>query len=121
MDGLHILPVRLQQSSEGVAEGVPTDSFVNAGRSCDMPDVPLHQIVRPVGLLAPRCPEEPVWPMSPFAVSDHLMPDGSNHANLQVLEAYLVQGKASPHRFARSEEHTSELQSLRHLVCRLLL
>src|SRR5205814_9055111 len=25
------------------------------------------------------------------------------------------------HRFARSEEHTSELQSLRHLVCRLLL
>src|SRR5262245_65132984 len=25
------------------------------------------------------------------------------------------------HRFWRSEEHTSELQSLRHLVCRLLL
>src|SRR5262245_63257850 len=25
------------------------------------------------------------------------------------------------HEFARSEEHTSELQSLRHLVCRLLL
>src|SRR5438045_4675034 len=25
------------------------------------------------------------------------------------------------HREARSEEHTSELQSLRHLVCRLLL
>src|ERR1039458_1183474 len=24
------------------------------------------------------------------------------------------------HRFGRSEEHTSELQSLRHLVCRLL-
>src|SRR5262245_62990336 len=27
----------------------------------------------------------------------------------------------SPLRDARSEEHTSELQSLRHLVCRLLL
>src|SRR5262245_65317897 len=26
-----------------------------------------------------------------------------------------------PRRHARSEEHTSELQSLRHLVCRLLL
>src|SRR6202020_3339402 len=26
-----------------------------------------------------------------------------------------------PHRRPRSEEHTSELQSLRHLVCRLLL
>src|SRR5437899_9480271 len=29
--------------------------------------------------------------------------------------------RSGPDRFARSEEHTSELQSLRHLVCRLLL
>src|SRR5436853_4523244 len=28
---------------------------------------------------------------------------------------------AMPDRLSRSEEHTSELQSLRHLVCRLLL
>src|SRR5258705_5405446 len=28
---------------------------------------------------------------------------------------------AAPHDQSRSEEHTSELQSLRHLVCRLLL
>src|SRR5471030_3478667 len=28
---------------------------------------------------------------------------------------------AAPHQTPRSEEHTSELQSLRHLVCRLLL
>src|SRR5258705_711775 len=28
---------------------------------------------------------------------------------------------ATPRRETRSEEHTSELQSLRHLVCRLLL
>src|SRR5258705_3618555 len=28
---------------------------------------------------------------------------------------------AAPERRGRSEEHTSELQSLRHLVCRLLL
>src|SRR5437899_5423308 len=27
----------------------------------------------------------------------------------------------APEMFSRSEEHTSELQSLRHLVCRLLL
>src|SRR5262245_22921779 len=33
-------------------------------------------------------------------------------------ESDLVRGT---HFFARSEEHTSELQSLRHLVCRLLL
>src|SRR5438045_7595898 len=29
--------------------------------------------------------------------------------------------RCSPTRTCRSEEHTSELQSLRHLVCRLLL
>src|SRR5205814_6237021 len=29
-------------------------------------------------------------------------------------------GGREDHRLARSEEHTSELQSLRHLVCRLL-
>src|ERR1035441_8895499 len=34
----------------------------------------------------------------------------------------IVESGACPdHRSARSEEHTSELQSLRHLVCRLLL
>src|ERR1039458_6593993 len=41
-------------------------------------------------------------------------PDGSARympAGVRVLEASLL----------RSEEHTSELQSLRHLVCRLLL
>src|ERR1039458_814889 len=30
-------------------------------------------------------------------------------------------GISAPHIYNRSEEHTSELQSLRHLVCRLLL
>src|ERR1039458_10702751 len=30
-------------------------------------------------------------------------------------------GRTTSNNFARSEEHTSELQSLRHLVCRLLL
>src|SRR5437899_1220563 len=34
----------------------------------------------------------------------------------RTLSAYVRRGKPS-----RSEEHTSELQSLRHLVCRLLL
>src|SRR5437899_6247083 len=32
-----------------------------------------------------------------------------------------VRGHIAPDVTARSEEHTSELQSLRHLVCRLLL
>src|ERR1035438_10546360 len=34
---------------------------------------------------------------------------------------FLPGRQASALRFQRSEEHTSELQSLRHLVCRLLL
>src|SRR5947199_1686661 len=43
----------------------------------------------------------------------------------QAARARLAQAEekvspASPWRPARSEEHTSELQSLRHLVCRLL-
>src|SRR5205814_8582246 len=36
-----------------------------------------------------------------------------------VAESLVAHGLANPH--PRSEEHTSELQSLRHLVCRLLL
>src|ERR1039458_1904155 len=34
-----------------------------------------------------------------------------------ALQEYLAKGMS----YSRSEEHTSELQSLRHLVCRLLL
>src|SRR5438045_9589430 len=33
----------------------------------------------------------------------------------------LAAAARAAHPYARSEEHTSELQSLRHLVCRLLL
>src|SRR5258705_2924112 len=49
-------------------------------------------------------------------------------AELQAPPAFDVQCNprrmqtvGQPSAFARSEEHTSELQSLRHLVCRLLL
>lgn len=45
------LPPLLQQSAEGVAEDVKTNALVKAGRSRDRLDVPLHQIVRPIGLL----------------------------------------------------------------------
>src|SRR5262245_3762535 len=40
----------------------------------------------------------------------------------RVVEAYVRRGRVSVDALpSRSEEHTSELQSLRHLVCRLLL
>src|SRR3989339_1295182 len=42
----------------------------------------------------------------------------SKHANLMNMENRIVEKPATN---ARSEEHTSELQSLAYLVCRLLL
>src|SRR5689334_24694812 len=44
----------------------------------------------------------------------------ANHAYDVMLE-YFEQGGGAELHFARSEEHTSELQSQFHLVCRLLL
>src|SRR5262245_33430204 len=38
-----------------------------------------------------------------------------------MLQGLLATGEGTPASPFRSEEHTSELQSLRHLVCRLLL
>src|SRR5205814_10420563 len=54
------------------------------------------------------------------ALSPHVQPVGDrvragDHAPVQLL---VVLRRRLP-RFHRSEEHTSELQSLRHLVCRL--
>src|SRR5205814_6505215 len=45
-----------------------------------------------------------------------LRPDSPSHFSMRSLA--LTARKPAP---IRSEEHTSELQSLRHLVCRLLL
>src|SRR5262245_64620978 len=38
-----------------------------------------------------------------------------------IVSDYKANRRPMPDELARSEEHTSELQSLRHLVCRLLL
>src|ERR1039458_275616 len=45
---------------------------------------------------------------------------GENHSALMPFETHSTELHAAPNSI-RSEEHTSELQSLRHLVCRLLL
>src|SRR5205814_10070172 len=44
----------------------------------------------------------------------------SGHAQVTTIGP-AAQGPAGAQAIERSEEHTSELQSLRHLVCRLLL
>src|SRR5438552_13699935 len=46
--------------------------------------------------------------------------DGS-HATLRWMKSLKRPGNGTPVNLARSEEHTSELQSPDHLVCRLLL
>src|SRR5262245_65279984 len=46
---------------------------------------------------------------------------GDSHTGLGRHEAAIEAYRQAAEAFKRSEEHTSELQSLRHLVCRLLL
>src|ERR1035441_9666482 len=69
-----------------------------------------------------------VYPSSPFTRADVTRStmegpkDGrfrSQNAARELADIRASRTRSSP--FPRSEEHTSELQSLRHLVCRLLL
>src|SRR5262249_61404430 len=52
---------------------------------------------------------------------DKLLLDNSRRLGAEVLEGARVSDVTSAPRRRRSEEHTSELQSLTNLVCRLLL
>src|SRR5438045_7718011 len=95
-----------------------------------------------ISLLTPRfslCPyttlfrSAPLVDFRPFAVLGSVQPrltlrPGDNSCPLTVARSCLIflgrlpgSADASLGSFSRSEEHTSELQSLRHLVCRLLL
>src|SRR5205814_5261816 len=67
-------------------------------------------------LIFRRPPRSTLFPYTTLFRSEHL-PSSMAHAC-----GYTVRGSshATPVKM-RSEEHTSELQSLRHLVCRLLL
>src|SRR5262245_65292481 len=62
-----------------------------------------------------RPPSSPPFPYTTlFRSPERLDPEAA-----RVLERPLLEGARVER--GRSEEHTSELQSLRHLVCRLLL
>src|SRR2546422_6230882 len=55
------------------------------------------------------------------AARRRVLSGGENDRHDEVLGHNLVRGGAAGGRGDRSEEHTSELQSRLHLVCRLLL
>src|SRR5690554_1967500 len=50
---------------------------------------------------------------------NHIIPIAANHKS-DIMEVYNF-GNKEFHYYHRSEEHTSELQSRPHLVCRLLI
>src|SRR5262245_64344080 len=70
-------------------------------------------------LLLPRPPRSPLFPYTTLFRSLHdAKREVCARATCAAHVADSIEGISGG---ARSEEHTSELQSLRHLVCRLLL
>src|ERR1035441_10698751 len=68
----------------------------------------LHRYAGPVGAAAVE-----IW--------KHRFARSSNWKHTFAIRSIAVDWQAEEKQRVRSEEHTSELQSLRHLVCRLLL
>jgi hypothetical protein len=60
--GFDISFICLEQSAEGMTEGMPTDVFGDASFACNRLDVTLHEVVRPVRLFAShgRTCEDPI-------------------------------------------------------------
>src|SRR5262245_63118531 len=87
-----------------------------AARSTLFPYTTLFRSLRP--LLPPHGRDAPVR-----AHHEAVHPETPRAGGAGARDRRGQQGRTAPPRRdeARSEEHTSELQSLRHLVCRLLL
>src|SRR5205814_8955157 len=64
--------------------------------------------------------EQPVGLLGGLAERELLDHDAEGVGDVLVESAGLASWSSSSRSARRSEEHTSELQSLRHLVCRLL-
>src|ERR1035441_7870717 len=105
----------------------PAFLFVPAPATCTPTFPPLHRDRSGSALARPpqpalliRCFESSTWPGRPA----EWLPTKARHDQPLLVHCSAT---ASPNRNPeselrpyRSEEHTSELQSLRHLVCRLL-
>src|SRR5947199_7555396 len=80
--------------------------------------------------MSPRPPTSTLFPYTTLFRSDIVADAGKEHSLEKLTELSKELEQVLDHRKKllrttksgkRSEEHTSELQSLRHLVCRLLL
>src|SRR5258706_5721972 len=73
-------------------------------------------------LMIRRPPRSTLFPYTTLFRSEHKLKDvREKMADLARMEAVLSELVCACHARRRSEEHTSELQSLTNLVCRLLL
>src|SRR5438045_8980495 len=94
----------------------------------------MYHLTPPPSPLTPPQPNSPLFPYTTLFRSQELVAHplheaqveqallrevGLDHADQHVYAS--GQPSAGRETLIRSEEHTSELQSLRHLVCRLLL
>src|SRR5687767_15651421 len=87
---------------------------------------PPRSTLFPYTTLFRSCPfstkrEEPVAQLAQRAVNPHFDRPCFALQNRGDLVVFQIQKPAHHQHLARSEEHTSELQSLAYLVCRLLL
>src|SRR2546429_2315559 len=97
------------------AQRLPVEMGRNAADSAD---------VRSFYLLITQCRIKPAVACVPAAMIAFLQPlrfDLCGYNDLRRVKPFAVGMPKSEQHFMRSEEHTSELQSRLHLVCRLLL
>src|SRR5438045_6767964 len=73
--------------------------------------------------MIPRPPRSTLFPYTTLfrSAARHHRLARRDHGLGAGLPCFNLWRESGMHRGGRSEEHTSELQSLRHLVCRLLL
>src|SRR5687768_18589617 len=91
---------------------------------------PIYVIINFFFLMIPRPPRSTLFPYTTLfrsvtktstgKIVGKLFQQGA-HNTLGKVFSQVTGGKSIPFALSRSEEHTSELQSRLHLVCRLLL
>src|SRR5258705_3844289 len=90
--------------------------FFNDTATTEIYTLSLHDAL-PICLVAEQRAEGLALVDEGGLLTDLAMPSEGTDAHVTLLAAEYL----ASHTRQRSEEHTSELQSLRHLVCRLLL